>query len=361
MHMPMNQSFEDPEERVVLLTDELKATLRLPYVLRHVPISRICSLLHYSRSPRPGDIVLAQLEKIGKNTRLELASGRTCNLHVGDLLAVTFGNRYATQQFEGYAQSDQDNCDLLSMGGVCGLVKSKHDGVAEPSKLRLLGSLGDAHGRVLHLRDFAVTALGGAHQPSVVVVCGSAMDSGKTHTAASLIVGLRREGQRVASVKLTGTATGRDLWKTMDTGACVALDFVDGGYPSTFLCSLAELLDLHRKLLSHAASKSADWVVIEIADGLLQRETSALLQSSAFRDTVDGWLFATNDPLGAVGGISMLRAWGIRPEAISGIITTSPLAMQEAQAATGVHCITADQLASGALNERLQELAGGRD
>ena len=44
----MNQSFVDPvdpEERVVLLTEEMKAMLRLPYALRHVPVSKICSLV----------------------------------------------------------------------------------------------------------------------------------------------------------------------------------------------------------------------------------------------------------------------------------------------------------------------------
>jgi len=128
------------------------------------------------------------------------------------------------------------------------------------------------------------------------------------------------------------------LWKTLDTGACVALDFVDGGYPSTYLCSLTELLALHHRLVSHAASRGADWVVVEIADGLLQRETSQLLQSAAFRETVDAWVFATNDALGAVGGLSVLRTWGITPAAISGILTASPLAMREAQAATGVPC-----------------------
>ena len=357
----MNENQASLDGRPVLLTDEMKATLRHPYALRRVPGDRFSCLLPPLTNPRPGDIVLTRLEKIGKNTRLELASGRTCNLHEGDLLAVAFGNRYATRQFEAYARSDGEFCDLLSMGGVCGLVASSHDGIPEPSKLRQLGALGDARGRLLQLRDFAISPPAHSRRPFVIVVCGSAMDSGKTHTAVSVMVGLRRQSRSVAAIKLTGTAAGRDLWKAKDTGVCAALDFVDGGHASTYLCSLTELLDLNTRLVADAASKGADWVVIEIADGLLQRETSALLQSSAFRDTVDGWLFATNDPLGAVGGISMLRAWGITPEAISGIITTSPLAMLEAQAATGVHCITADQLASGALNERLQELAGGRD
>ena len=187
------------------------------------------------------------------------------------------------------------------------------------------------------------------------------MDSGKTHTAVNLILGLRRDRHRVASIKLTGTATGRDLWKTMDTGACVALDFVDGGHPSTYLCALPELLELHTLLVSHAANRGADWVVIEIADGLLQRETSALLQSAAFRNTVDAWVFATGDPLGALGGLSTLKGWGIEPVAISGLITMSHLLMREAESVTGVQCVSADQLAAGMLNESLREIAEGRE
>ena len=335
------------------LTDEMKTNLRRPFVLRRVPEARISCLLPCPPSPEPGDVVLTRLEKIGKNTRLELATGRTCNLHEGDLLALVFGNRYATRQFEGYARSDGEFCDLLSMGGVCGLVKSKCDGVAEPSKLRLLGALGDDQGQALKLRNFGVSSLTDSSRPRVIVVCGSEMDSGKTQTAASLIIGLRRKNHRVAAVKLTGTAAGRDFWRFMDAGACAALDFVDGGHPSTYLCPLNELLDLNRTLVAHAASMGAEWVVIEIADGLLQRETAVLLKSPAFKSTVDAWVFATSDPLGAVGGMHMLRTWGITPVAMSGLISMSPLAMAEAQAGTGVACMTIVQLESGMLNSRL--------
>jgi len=349
-----------PGEMTTFLTDETKSAVRIPYVLYRMPDGVISSLLPTPPTPAAGDIVLARLEKIGKNTRLELASGRTCNLHEEDLLAVVFGNRYATEQFEGYARSEGDACDLLSMGGVCGLVTSKHDAIAEPSKLRLLGALGDADGQRLRLRDFALPPVLGTRRPSTIAVCGSAMDTGKTHTTMSLVAGLRRHRHRAAAIKLTGTAAGRDRWKVVDVGARPALDFVDGGYPSTYLCSLDELLQLHETLVAHAAAAGADWVVIEIADGLLQRETSALLQSAAFRDTVDAWVFATGDPLGAIGGLCTLRARGIRPIAISGVVSMSPLAAQEVQTATGMLCLTAQQLASGVLNARLTEMAGIR-
>ena len=337
-------------------TRPLESLPRISYALRRVPKTRFSTLLSYPDRPQPGDIVLARLEKIGKNTRLELAEGRAATLHEGDLLAVVFGNRYATEQFEGYSQADGDACDLLSMGGVCGMVKTKHADVSQPSRLRLLGAIGDAKGWPLRLRDFSLNGVDAAQTtklPRVVAVCGSAMDSGKTHTAMSLISGWREGGQKVAGVKLTGTAAGRDTWNLLDAGAVLALDFVDGGWPSTYLCSLEELLFLADLLLAHAAAAEVDWVIMEIADGLLQKETAALLQCPTFTSRIDFWLFATREPLGAVGGVFLLRSWGIEPTAISGLVSMSPLGIREVEAATGIQCITARNLQRGKLNKQL--------
>ena len=339
----------------IFLKDAMKADMRVSYALRWVPRASMATLLPCPVSPQAGDIMLAKLEKIGKNATLELANGRRCNLHEGDLLAVVFGNRYATLQFEGYARANGDSCDLLSMGGLCGLVESKHAKAAEPSKLRLLGSLGDVNGSPLNLREFALASLPQPHHPNVVVVCGTSMDAGKTHTVMSLIMGLRKHGLPVAGIKLTGTATGKDTWNMLDAGACVALDFVDGGFPSTYLSTLDEQLQLYDLLISRAAAAGASWVVVEIADGLLQRETAALLQHPGFTASVGAWIFAAGDPLAAVGGVGVLRNWAIEPLAISGVVSMSPLGMKETQAATQLTCLTAGELQSGALNARLRE------
>src|SRR6266704_2896869 len=107
-------------EMNMTLTDEIKTSMRLSYALRRVPQASFASLVLRSAFPQPGDIVLARVEKVGKNTHLELSDGRRCTLHEQDLLAVVFGNRYAPRQFEGYARANGDRCDLLSIGGLCG-------------------------------------------------------------------------------------------------------------------------------------------------------------------------------------------------------------------------------------------------
>ena len=343
---------------ILLSKIEIKDSLKVSYGLRRIPTDDLACLLPRSEfSPQVGDVALAQVEKIGKNARLELQSGRRANLYEGDMIAVVFGNRHATRQFEGYARAEGDRCDLLSMGGLCGIVESKHASVLEPSKLRLHGLIGDPLGNPVRLQNYSLEPKPVLNRPGVIVVCGTSMDSGKTFTAMSLIVGLRKQGSRVAGIKLTGTAAGTDTWNMLDAGACAAFDFIDGGLPSTYLCKLDQLLSLFDLLLGHASSKNADWAVIEIADGLLQSETAALLQSPSFTSDVDAWVFAAGDPIGAAGGFSILQDWGITPIALSGLVSMSPLCVREAQAATEVPCLTARQLQLGELNIQLASIA----
>jgi hypothetical protein len=353
---------EPARSDAILLSEADLKSVRVPYALRRVPTSSLARLVPMGRIPAVGDIALARLEKVGKNSRLELANGRPCALHPGDLLAVVFGNRYATMQFEGYVGTRGEGCDLLSMGGLCGVVESKHDAIAESTKLRLLGALADAQGRPLRLCDFALPdAPEGAPPPILLVVCGTSMDAGKTHTATSLIQGLRRQGVTVAGIKLTGTAAGKDTWGMLDAGACVALDFVDGGLPSTYLASSEDLLTLGSLLLGHAAAQGAQWVVMEIADGLLQSETAALLRCKAFTKGVSAWVFAAGDALSAAAGVRLLREWNLEPVAVSGRVTMSALAMREAESATGIACHTATALQSGAVaSDLVATLSGGR-
>lgn len=334
-----------------------KDEMRIPYALRRVPEENFSCLLSSSDPPLPGDIALARVEKLGRNQFLELRSGRRSSLNPGDLLAVVFGNRYATLQFEGYARADGDRCDLLSMGGLCGLMSTRHAECGDPTRLRVLGFIGDAGGHRLRLRQFALppVSLNGKPAVRVVVVCGSSMDAGKTHTAACVIAGLHKQGYRVAAAKLTGTASGRDTFKMLDAGACVALDFVDGGLASTYLQNLEDLINLYRVFLASAASNHAACLVVEIADGLLQNETAALLQDTRFSETVDAWIFAARDPLAAAAGIRMMRSWKLKPLAISGVVSMGPLTIQEAQVATGLPCMTACDLQDGKLHAQIME------
>ena len=53
---------------------------------------------------RPGDLVLAHVEKIGQHRRVQLSSGRPSLIFPGDAVVLACGARYAPDQFEGLAE-----------------------------------------------------------------------------------------------------------------------------------------------------------------------------------------------------------------------------------------------------------------
>lgn len=71
-----------------------------------------------TRPPRAGDLVAAQVLSLGKHTTIEDRTGVTYHLFPRDRIIGVFGNRYATDQYEGYVPTQvPDEFDLLSIGG----------------------------------------------------------------------------------------------------------------------------------------------------------------------------------------------------------------------------------------------------
>ncbi len=98
----------------------------------------------------------------------------------------------------------------------------------EPTLIQPLGYLVDEAGTIVNLQKRCTTE----NLPTIVVV-GSSMDAGKTHTVSSIAHGLAAEGLTVNAGKLTGTACAKDPNRMRDAGAARVLDFNDFGFAST--------------------------------------------------------------------------------------------------------------------------------
>jgi hypothetical protein len=231
------------------------------------------------------------------------------------------------------------------------MVASRHAGVRSPTRLRVLGLVGDERGRPVSQRDFGLKRLGDEPTRGVILVVGASMSSGKTTLGGMLARALSRAGLRVAAAKLTGTAASKDPRFYVSCGASPVLDFVDAGYPSTYLLDPEELNQLQRVLLSQLRATRPDYIVLEVADGIFQRETAMLLRSAEFRAAVDHVFFAANDSLSAESGVRHLREYGLPLRAVSGVLTKAPLAIRESEAATGVPCLSPALLEEGAAFE----------
>ncbi|MGE5093836.1 MAG: DUF1611 domain-containing protein [Betaproteobacteria bacterium] len=326
---------------------ERLARAKKAYTTRRLDLTR-AARIGGGNAPRAGDFVLARVLAIGHHPGLELASGRRAQLHMGDEVLVCYGSRYAPDQFEAILPEDLGACDLVAAGGLASRMRSRHTRMKAPTALEPIGLLCDDRGAVLNLESCGLAPRPALRtQPPVLAVLGTSMNSGKTTTCASLVRGFVQRGLRVAAAKVTGTGAGGDRWCVADAGASPVLDFTDAGVPSTFGLPAPQVESIFATIVATLADTAPDVIVLEVADGLFQCETAALLESRGFGEVVDGIVFASGEAMGAKAGVEMLQARGHCVLAVSGLLTASPLATREAAGAVSVPVVANGDIAAG--------------
>jgi len=319
------------------------------YVTRNMDLETARYLKRGQSTPKSGDLVLAKITHLGQHKRIEQTNGRRAFLHVGDEIVLSYGARYAADQFEGYVPENLSECYMVAAGGIAATYASKNAKVKNPTRIKPIGLLCDENQNVINLKRSAVkpdTKPGpkpvANADPHIIAVVGSGMNAGKTTMAANIIYGLSQENLKVAALKITGTGAGGDMWQYQDAGAHIAYDFTDAGYPTTFKVPEDELRGIMELLVSAAQAKNPDVIVIEIADGLLQEETKHIIGTSWFKSQIDSLVYAARDGLSVSAGVSLLQAHQLPLIAIGGMLTSAPLCVREAASVTDVPILDAD-------------------
>ncbi len=125
-----------------------------------------------------------------------------------------------------------------------------------------------------------------------------------------------------------------------DAGARDVLDHVDAGFPSTYKCPRDQLLDIFDVIYTNLSYEDPDFIVLEIADGVFQRETDLFLKESAIMEKVNHIFFSASDSLAAYGGYLYLKQMGLKIRAFSGPVANSRLTVREVTERTGLPCIS---------------------
>jgi hypothetical protein len=347
-----------PDASLVALTPERLTAAKYAYTTRYVAAQVAEEPRGYFlavdplTAPRPGDVVLAEVVRLGQHKKLESPISRRAQMYPGDEIVVAYGHRYAPDQFEAEVPESLEQAHLVAAGGVVGLVTETRDGLEEPTAVQPLGLLHRSNGVVTLASAAPYTPLPPLDlappgcrptRPPVVAVVGTSMNSGKSTAVASLVRGLSRAGMRVAAGKATGTGAGGDPGMFRDGGACTVLDFTDFGHVSTYRLGHEDVRAVFASLVSRLETGGSEAVVVEIADGVYETETARLLADPIFPEYVDQVLFTAGEALSAVSGVAELRRLGIRVAAVTGRLTSSPLAVREARAALDLPVIgTAD-------------------
>lgn len=301
---------------------------------------------HYAdleRPPRVGDLIYGRVITLGQHNTLENKEGRIHMLTDRTRAVYVYGNRYAPDAFEGVIPDRKTTeVDLLARSGVIGAMREKNSAIKDPTRIKVLGYVIDDNGAPLNTRDFPKalprTPLNkNKKRARMVLHVGTSMNAGKSTSAIACCWALSAMGHEVRGSKITGTASLKDILHMQDSGAEHISDFSYLGFPSTYMLSEGELTYIFESLDARFAANPNRYWVVELADGILQRETAMLLKNEYVRSRIHRLVFSAVDAFGAIGGISVLKEeFGLTPDAISGRCTSSPLIIRELSARTNI-------------------------
>jgi hypothetical protein len=190
----------------------------------------------------------------------------------------------------------------------------------------------------------------------VVALAGTCMNSGKTAAACAVISRFRHNGLVVDAFKSTGVALRRDVLAMEDAGARNTAIFTDLGVVAT---TSKNSRALTRNLLNELAQQKPDVIVFELGDGLLGAYgVEAILRDPEIRQVLTAVVLCANDPVGAWGGVKLLREeFEIEPTVVSGPATDNQVGIDIIKERSNVPAFNA--MTNGAeLGDLLQHAIG---
>jgi hypothetical protein len=315
-------------------------TIRAGYILPSAAFTihprQVKSFDAIDKAPEPGDLVYGRISYVSQHSSLENKHGRIHEISDGTRAVFVYGNRYAPDAFEGLVPDRPlAETDLLARSGMIGVMRAKNAAVKDPTRVEVLGYVFDEAGKVVNTREHPVAKpkrpLEERRRRSPMVLhVGTSMNSGKSTSAMACCWALSAMGHGVRGSKVTGTSCLKDILHMQDAGAERVSDFSYLGYPSTYMLDFDSLSGIFRDLDAKFANNPKKYWVVEFADGILQRETAALLRDDYVRSRIHRLVFSAADAFGAIGGVHVLEEeFGLTPDAISGRCSSSPLMIRE--------------------------------
>ena len=344
-------------KKVARLSGKRLAAAKRSFVTRNICTEEFRFLVNSDHRPTAGDLILARVEKLGQHQRLELPSGRRAHLFPGDEIIVSYGNRYAPDQFLGHVPEKMETCSLVAAGGIASEVITKHSKMKSATRIKPLGFLASHNKQIMNVRDRQLPETSSnSTYPKILAVVGSSMNGGKTTTMAFMAKGMVEAGLSVGAAKITGTGAGADYWKMLDAGAYPVIDFTDMGFSSTYKVDAAQIEALMKRQITYLSNHKVDVILLEVADGLMQTETAALLQSKCFKSLVDGVFFSAAEALSVQTAVDWILSYKLPLLGISGALTASPLAVAETKQMCPIPVFTKEELCCASFYQQIIEL-----
>ncbi len=292
-------------------------------------LTRKVNVLESRRPASIGDaVVVRALSESATYGNLELPSGRLAKINAGDVLLGVLGKRRALKGFVGdlpESVAAGDRLHLLNMGGVIGLCKGHHSSFSDAIEVEVIGCVCDENENAVNIGDNSLKPAESLNVSApIVMVAGTCMNSGKTVAATELIKQASNAGLRVVGAKLSGIACLRDTLHMQDHGAVATASFLDCGLPSTV--DVEDLASVAKGILNHLDSFTPDLMIVELGDGIVGGySVDTILKDVEIGSAISSLIFCASDYVGVIGGLAVLKEYGIEADVIAGSVTDSQM------------------------------------
>ena len=294
-------------------------------------LGKTVSVIAENLSPKAGDVVVVKaLTESVTYGNLELPSGRLAKINRNDVLLGVLGKRRALKGFFGDVPETikaGDRLHLLNMGGVIGVCSGHHSSLSDAIEVEVLGAVISEQlsvsSSVLNIADNALKP-NNSLKPSapVVIIAGTCMNSGKTVAATEIVKQASHAGLRVAGAKMSGVACLRDTLNMQDCGAFTTASFFDCGLPSTV--GIDDLAPIAKAILNKLNESNPDLIVVELGDGIVGGySVDSILLDEEIKNATSTFVFCASDYVGVIGGIEVLKRFGITIDVVAGSVTDS--------------------------------------
>lgn len=302
--------------------------------------------------------VRALESKEGYN-QVEGADGQFRTVVEGDVVLGALGERQALKGYSGRIPrqvAPGDTLHVLNMGGILGRCTSDHPDLGPALRVEVLGAVlvGDP-ARHARIQDHAIEAVEHLRTSApLVMVSGTAMNTGKTLAAARLVAGLTARGLRVAAAKLTGASLMRDVRAMEAEGAVAVASFTDAGVVAT---TGRDMVPVAKGLVAHLNRARPDALVLELGDGIIgPYGVDDILQDMELQRLTAAHVLAAADLAGAWAADQLFRTrYRSQLAAVVGPATDTEVGRRYVQNALGVAAVNARADA-----ERLSDLVAAR-
>jgi hypothetical protein len=287
------------------------------------------------REWRNADYALVEVTTHRNVLNIELANGRMVHAAKGDLVVGALGVRFATLEAVGsWRDVGADlQMELLTGAGLLGKATSSSFQLPPLIKVGYLGHI-FVKGKPANMKDYVKPESQATFDTPCIILVGTSMSAGKTTAARIIIRELKNLDLKILAAKITGAGRYRDILVMGDAGADAIMDFVDVGLPSS-VCPESEFKPALTTLLSRMAKVQADVAVIEIGASPLE-PYNGQLAIDMLRQNQKSIVLCASDPYGAYG---VMKAFGLKPDLVSGVATNTEAGVQLIEKLTGVRAL----------------------